>query len=97
MISVIGTKYKQQDFTFRRRDINAFFLQLQEQDDTVASWSESTVKKIGAVLSRILIENEYIDNSKATVLNPVFITSTLENAIRDNGDLLALSAFNCLE
>ena len=96
MISVIGNKYKQQDFTFSRRDINVFFLQQQEQDDCVASWSDSTVKKIGSVLARILIENEYIDNGKATVLNPVVITSTLENAIRGNGDLLALPAFNCL-
>ncbi len=96
MISVIGNKYKQQDFTFNRRDINVFFLQQQEQDDCVASWSEGTVKKIGSVLARILIENEYIDNGKATVLNPVVITSTLENAIRANGDLLALPAFNCL-
>ena len=96
MISVIGNKYKQQDFTFSRRDINVFFLQQQEQDDCVASWAESTVKKIGSVLARILIENEYIDNGKATVLNPVVITSTLENAIRENGDLIALPAFNCL-
>ncbi len=97
MISVIGNKYLQQDHTFSRRDINAFFLQLQEQDDYVASWSDSTVKKLGSVLSRILIETEYIDDNKSTSLNPVLITSALENAIRDNGDLKVLPAFNCIE
>ena len=96
MITVIGTKYMQQDFTYSRRDINVFFMQLQEQDDYVASWSESTCKKIGSVLSRILIENEYIDNGKATTLNPVLISGTLENAIREAGDEHALPAFNCL-
>lgn len=97
MITVIGNKYKQQDYSFSRSDMNMFFLRLQEQDETVASWSESTIKKIESVLSRLLIENEYIDDSKSTKLNPVLISSILENAIRYNGDYLALPAFNCLD
>ena len=96
MITVIGTKYRQQDFTFSRRDINVFFMRLQEQDDTVASWSEATTKKIGSVISRILIDNEYIDDGKATILNPVLISPLLENTIRASGQELALPAFNCL-
>ena len=74
MITVIGTKYMQQDTTYNRSDINMFLLRLQEQDDYVASWSDSTCKKIGSVLSRILIENEYIDDSKSKTLNPVLIS-----------------------
>ena len=96
MITVIGTKYRQQDSTYNRRDINVFLMQLQEQDDYVASWSEATCKKISSVLSRILIENEYIDDGKALKLNPVLISSVLENAIRSKGETKALSAFNCL-
>ena len=96
MVTVIGNKYRQQDFTFSRRDLNAFFLQLQEQDDLVASWSETTIKKTISVISRTLVETEYIDNAKATVLNPVLISRTLENGIRENGDTIALTAFNCL-
>lgn len=96
MVTVIGAKYRQQDYTYSRRDINVLLMQLQEQDDYVSSWSESTCKKIGSVLSRILIENEYIDDGKATTLNPVLINRVLENAIRDAGDDRALPAFNCL-
>ena len=96
MVNVIGTKYRQQDSTYSRRDINVFLMQLQEQDDYVASWSEATCKKISSVLSRILIENEYIDDGKALRLNPVLISSVLENAIRSNGETRALYAFNCL-
>ena len=95
MITVIGNKYRQQDFTYSRRDINIFLIQLQEQDDLVATWSEGTIKKIGSVISRILIENEYIDDGKATRLNPVLISPVLENAIRGAGQEIALSAFNC--
>lgn len=96
MITVIGMKYRQQDYTFSRRDINIFFMRLQEQDDTVASWSEDTVKKIESVISRILIENEYIDNGRAKTLNTVLISGVLENAIRENGQEIVLPAFNCL-
>ena len=96
MITVVGEKYKKFDTSFGNMDLNVFFMQLQEQDDYVASWSESTCKKISSVLARILIENEYIDNGKATTLKPVLISRPLEAAIREAGMEVALSAFNCL-
>ena len=86
MVTVIGEKYREQDFSYGRMDLNVFFMRLQEQDDEVASWSESTVKKLKSVLNRILIENEYIDGPRATKLNPVLISSEVENAIRADGD-----------
>lgn len=96
MITVIGRKYQQQDYSFSRRDINVFFMQLQEQDDLVASWSESTIKKIGSVITRILIENEYISNGKDTKLQPILISRILEDSIRESGQNVVLPAFNCL-
>lgn len=96
MITVIGDKYKQQNLSFSKIDVNAFFMRLQEQDDNVSTWAESTVKKIKQVLVRILVENNYLDNTKADHLNPVLIYSVLENSIRNNNDTAALSAFNCL-
>lgn len=95
MITVIGEKYRMQDFSFSQRDVNVFFMQLQEQDDYVAGWSESTVKKVRQVLIRILAENEYLDNIKADHINPVWLNPVLENAIRSNNDDRALTAFNC--
>ena len=44
---------------------------------------------------KILVENEYLDNIKADHINPVWLNSTLENAIRNNSDERALTAFNC--
>lgn len=95
MITVIGEKYRVQDLHFSNMDLNIFFMRLQEQDDKVASWSESTIKKIKSVLKRVLIENEYIDGSKSEALNPVLITGKLDNIIRECGDQIALPAFNC--
>ena len=95
MITVIGEKYRMQDFSFSQMDVNVFFMQLQEQDDYVAGWSESTVKKIRQILFRVLAENEYLDDIKADHINPVWLNPVLENAIRSNNDDRALTAFNC--
>lgn len=95
MITVIGAKYRDQDFSYGRIDLNVFFMRIQEQDDEVANWSDGTISKIKQVLNRVLIENEYIDGPRATTLNPVVVCTEVENAIRANGDEVALPAFNC--
>lgn len=95
MITVIGEKYRLSDPTFGKIDLNSYFLRLQEQDDWVATWSDSTVTKLKQVIAKMLVENEYIDSIRATKLNPVWLHPVLENAIRENGDEIALPAFNC--
>ena len=96
MITVIGEKYQKFDGSFGRVDMNSFFMRLQEQDDWVASWSELTIRKLKQVLTKILVENDNLDSTKADHLNPVLISPVLENAIRNDGMSQALPAFNCL-
>ena len=96
MLTVIGEKYQKLDSSFGRVDLNTFFMRLQEQDDWVATWSDSTITKVRQVLTKTLVENEYLDSTKADHLNPVLISPVLENAIRNDGMTEALSAFNCL-
>jgi hypothetical protein len=95
MTGVIGEKYRSQDFSFSRTDLNVFFSRLREQNDDIASWSESTIVKLKQVLTKCLAETEMIDDVKATKLNPVFVSEELERGIRENNDLQALAAFNC--
>lgn len=95
MITVIGEKYRLQDFSFGQMDVNVFFMRLQEQDDYVAGWSENTVKKLRQILIRILKENDYLDTIKSDHINPVWLNPILENAIKNNNDDRALTAFNC--
>lgn len=95
MLTVVGEKYRTQDMSFGRIDVNTFFLRLQEQDDAVATWSEQTIQKLGQVIVRILVDNEYLDSTKADHLNLVLISSTLENALRAGNDAYMLPAFNC--
>lgn len=96
MITVIGSKYQNVDTSFSKMDVNTYFMRLQEQDDWAAAWSEKTIAKAKQVLMKVLVENEYLDSIAADRLNPVLISPILENAIRANGDSIALSAFNCL-
>ena len=96
MLTVIGDKYKNLDSSFSKADLNIFFMRLQEQDDGVAAWSDSTITKLKQVLRKLLVENEYLDRINANRIKPVLISSVLENAIRAEGQEIVLPAFNCL-
>ena len=95
MVTVIGEKYRVQDFSYGRSVLNNYFLRLQEQNDVIASWSDSTISKLKSVIGRLLIETEYINDFKADYLNPVWLNPLLENVIRSNHDEVILPAFNC--
>ena len=97
MLTVVGAKCRQQNLAFGKMDLNVFFLCLQEQDDGVATWSDTTITKLKQILVRMLVDTEYLDDIKADRLNPVLASSVLENAIRSNGDEAMLPAFNCFE
>lgn len=96
MVNMIGEKYRIKDFSFSKKDVNVFFTQLQEQNETVASWSEETIKKCKSVLIRILVENEYLDSNSSQTLNPVILGLQLKGVIEDT-NRAALVAFNYFE
>lgn len=94
-ITVIGEKYRIKDTSFGKMDVNVFFMQLQEQNDVIASWSDNTIAKLKQVLIKIMVETEFLDSTKSEKLNPVWLYPVLENGIRTNGDFEMLPAFNC--
>ena len=94
MVTVIGEKYRTQDFSFTKKDMSAFMFQLQEQNEDVATWSDSTIQKIKQVLTKSLVECGYLDNTKSEVLNLVYLYPELEEEIISNNDIAALPAFN---
>ena len=95
MIQVIGEKFRTQDYSFERKDLNTFFSRLQAQNDSIAGWSDNTINKIKSVLVRCLVETEYLDHLKSTTLNPVFLCGELEQGICENDETEVLPAFNC--
>ncbi len=97
MITVIGRKFREHNLTFGKIDLNVFFMNLQEQDDAVASWSDRTIQEIKQLLVHILVENDYLASTKSTELKPVWLETTLKNAILASGETAALAAFNYFE
>lgn len=95
MTDVIGDKLRTQQMDFSHKDINSFFDTLQEYYPAAADWSESTRAKLRQVLTRFLVECEYLDNVRSQALKPVFLYPELEEEIRQLGDEAALCAFNC--
>ena len=61
MVNLIGEKYRQQDYSFSRKDLNVFFSHLQEQNDDVAGWSDNTLGKLKQVLTKCLVETQMWD------------------------------------
>ena len=96
MVTVIGEKYRTKDTAFTKVDMNSFFTRLQEQNDTVASWSDATIYKCKQVLKKTLVENGYLDNSRSEVLNPVLLDFRVKEAIEDTNNKEALIAFGCM-
>ncbi len=95
MVTVVGEKYRTQDFELTARDMNTFMERLREQNDLVASWSETTIRKIKQVLIRTLVECDYLESFRAETLNNIAIVPELEEVIKESGDISALPAFNC--
>ena len=96
MVTVIGEKYRTKDTAFTKVDMNSFFTRLQEQNDTVASWSDATIYKCKQVLKKTLVENGYLDNSRSEVLNPVLLDFRVKEAIENTNNKEALIAFGCM-
>ncbi len=94
MLTVVGEKYRLRDTSFGKIDLNTFFMRLQEQDDAVATWSDTTITKLKQIIARILVETEYLDDIRSDHLNPVWLNPILENAIKSNNDDIILPAFN---
>lgn len=95
MIKVIGEKYSNRDYHFKKTEVNSFLMNIQEQDLWVASWSDSTMNKIHQVMVKTLVDNDYLDSHKSEVLNTITIQPALENVLREKNPA-ALVAFNCL-
>ena len=97
MVGVIGGKYRVKDMSYSRMDMNVLFTRLQEQNEKVANWSDSTIQKNKQVLTRLLVENEYIDSRRSNTLNPVLINLELKEVLKERNEKAILSAFNCFE
>lgn len=60
------------------------------------TWRDITINQGRQILTKILVENEYLNSTDADHLNRVLISQLLENAIRKENQEIVLPALNCL-
>lgn len=94
MIYIIGEKYRTQDFVLTKKDMNLFFLDLQERVESTASWTDKTIGKIKQILLKILAECGYLENTKSEILQPVYLYLELEKELTNKGEFEMMTAFN---
>ena len=94
MMEVVADKFRYKEYTFSKSDVLTFLHRLQEQDDAVASWSDSTVQRIRQIIVRMMVEVGYLDKHDSKMLNDILLDYELERGIVDNGDSAYLPIFN---
>ena len=76
------------------RDWTAFLSECEHRDSAVSSWSESTRKKLGQVVFRILAEAKYLDNTKSLNLVPVRVIPEIHSLLKKSQEDYVL---RCME
>ncbi|MCR5021591.1 DUF1819 family protein [Ruminococcus sp.] len=78
------------------KDGNVFFAQKESQNEDLASWSESTKKKLRTLFLNLLIEADLVrwtdEKKKNRIINRVFINMELENYLKNNN----ISIYNAI-
>lgn len=68
------------------KDVNIFFSQKESQNEDLASWKESTKKKLRSLFLNLLIEADLVkwadDKKKNRTINRVFVGLPLENYLK---------------
>ena len=97
MIDVVGDKYRLSDSTFDKIDLENYLKELQNKDPWVASWSNTTMTKVRQVITKMLVENGYLESTDSKTLQQISIEPLLEKTIRERGQNNILPAFNCID
>lgn len=91
---IVGMKLKTYQKQIAYRDWGSFFEECKLRDHVVATWKESTTKKIRQVVFRILAEASIIDSVQEMNIIPFMLRSEIKALLRENGQHYALE---CLE
>ena len=74
------------DTSIDLKDGNIFFAQKETQNDDLASWNETTKKRLRSLFLNFLIEADLVkwadDKKQKRIVNRVFITMELENYLK---------------
>ena len=71
MDEVIKSKLQNNDLIYERKDINIFFNEKSDENEKLANWSESTLKRLKSSYNRLLLEMGYLIKLSSSDLIPV--------------------------
>lgn len=94
LVDVIGSKYASLDLSFSKGDIHLYLDRIAMVDEKASKWSKLTKDKIRSVLVQTLVSVGYLDDPRATRLNPFQIDFQLLECIENDGNEDVLPAFN---
>ena len=70
LLNVYANRQRRLELSLSPSDWHDFLVECAHRDPTVATWSESTKKKLLEVIVRILVEAKYLDHSRSKQLTP---------------------------
>lgn len=70
LLNVYANRQRRLEMTLSASDWHDFLVECTHRDASVASWSETTKKKLHEVIVRILVEAKYLQNSRSMKLTP---------------------------
>lgn len=77
MEEVVSEKYRYGQLYIEKKDINEFFDRKIEQSEEVASWSESSIKKMKQVTMKVLYECGMVENIRSGDMKRIIISQNL--------------------
>lgn len=77
MEEVVSEKYRYGQLYIEKKDINEFFDRKIEQSEEIASWSESSIKKMKQVTMKVLYECGMVENIKSGDMKRIIISQNL--------------------
>ena len=86
MDELIKNKLQNYDLIYEKKDINIFFNEKSDDNEKLANWSESTLKRLKSSYNRLLLEMGYLDKLSSTDLIPVQIDDLLRDYLVKIGD-----------
>ncbi|MBG9589520.1 hypothetical protein ABE26_21425 [Cytobacillus firmus] len=92
MDEVIKEKLQTSDYIFEKKDLNTYFTVKAEQNENIASWTESTVQKLKQVYLKILFNTGILKDKRSGELNRLMIDNRISDHLTHIGDANFVSA-----
>ena len=86
MNEVMKEKLKSNNEVLEKKDINIFIETKIEQNEDIASWSDSTVNKIKQVIKKILMEAKVVENNKTGTVKKIIMSDWIKNYLIKSGE-----------